>query len=94
MADLHKAIRALTNAVTIAGDTQETIEAFDADGNQINIDWTQVNSWIDPEQYKVDRVYPNIQDQLDMQYWDSINGTTVWVDTISKIKTDNPKPND
>jgi hypothetical protein len=34
--------------------------------------------------------YPSIQDQLDMQYWDSVNGTTVWADTIAAIKTANP----
>lgn len=32
------------------------------------------------------RAYPNIADQLDMQYWDSINGTTIWADTIAAIK--------
>ena len=35
--------------------------------------------------------YPSIEDQLDMQYWDSVNGTTTWKDAITKVKTDNPK---
>ena len=35
--------------------------------------------------------YPSIQEQLDMQYWDEINGTTNWKDAISKVKSDNPK---
>jgi hypothetical protein len=35
--------------------------------------------------------YPSIQEQLDMQYWDNVNGTTTWNDIITKIKTDNPK---
>ena len=35
--------------------------------------------------------YPSIQDQLDMQYWDSVNGTAIWKDAIAKIKSDNPK---
>ena len=35
--------------------------------------------------------YPSIQEQLDMQYWDQVNDTTIWKDTISKVKTDNPK---
>jgi len=35
--------------------------------------------------------YPNIGDQLDMQYWDNINGTTNWEDAIDKVKADNPK---
>ena len=36
--------------------------------------------------------YPSLQEQMDMQYWDAINGTTTWKDAIAKVKTDNPKP--
>ena len=36
--------------------------------------------------------YGSIPDQLDMQYWDEVNGTTVWKDHIAKVKSDNPKP--
>lgn len=36
--------------------------------------------------------YPSIEEQLDMQYWDNINGTTVWQDTIDAIKVQYPKP--
>ena len=36
--------------------------------------------------------YASIQDQLDMQYWDSVNGTTTWNEHIAKVKADNPKP--
>ena len=43
-------------------------------------------------QYQRDRVYPSIEEQLDMQYWDKVNGTTNWEDAIAKIKLDNPKP--
>ena len=46
----------------------------------------------DAKQYQRDRVYPSIQDQLDMQYWDSVNGTTTWKDAVAKVKSDNPKP--
>jgi len=35
--------------------------------------------------------YGSIAEQLDMQYWDSVNGTTTWKDAITKVKTDNPK---
>lgn len=38
------------------------------------------------------RIYPTIQEQLDMQYRDKINNTTEWVDTITSIKSSNPKP--
>ena len=36
--------------------------------------------------------YPSTGDQLDMQYWDAVNGTTTWKDAIAKVKSDNPKP--
>ena len=37
------------------------------------------------------KAYPAIGDQLDMQYWDKINATSIWSDLITKIKSDNPK---
>ena len=92
--DLHKAIRAIhSNVVIINGDTQETIIAKDQNENEVTINWTQVNAWTDPEQYKIDRVneYPSIQDQLDMQYWDKINSTNTWQDAINAVKTKYPK---
>lgn len=36
--------------------------------------------------------YPSIEEQLDMQYWDSVNGTTTWADAIAAVKAANPKP--
>jgi hypothetical protein len=36
--------------------------------------------------------YKSTQEQLDMQYWDSVNGTTTWADHIAQVKSDNPKP--
>ena len=35
--------------------------------------------------------YPSIPDQLDMIYWDKVNGTNIWVDKISEIKNKYPK---
>ena len=53
----------------------------------------EVQAEYDANQYQRDRAtaYPTIQDQLDMQYWDNINGTTTWEDAIAKVKADNPK---
>ena len=47
----------------------------------------------DNNKYQRDRAvaYPSIQDQLDMQYHDKINGTTTWQDAIAKVKSDHPK---
>jgi len=43
------------------------------------------------KQYQRDRVYPSIQEQLDLQYWDNVNGTTTWKDAVAQVKADNPK---
>jgi hypothetical protein len=36
--------------------------------------------------------YPSIEEQLDMLYWDKINGTDNWKDVITQVKNNNPKP--
>ena len=89
--DLHKAIRSIHNeVVTINGDTQETIVATDIDGNEITINWSQVNAWTDPDEYKYNRQaeYPSIVDQLDDIYHNGIDG---WKTTIKAVKDKYPK---
>ncbi len=67
--------------------TKEEETARDAEEAQAKIDKAAYG-------YKSERraSYPSIREQLDMQYWDKKNGTTTWVDAITKVKTDNPKP--
>ena len=50
---------------------------------------TEYNS----KQYQRDRAkdYPLIQEQLDMQYWDKINGTNKWQQAINAVKQKYPK---
>ena len=36
--------------------------------------------------------YGDLGDQLDMQYHDSVDGTSTWKDHVAKVKTDNPIP--
>ena len=53
------------------------------------------DAWdLENDSYKSKRraAYPSQQEQLDMQYWDAVNGTTTWKDAIAKVKSDNPKP--
>ena len=75
--------------------------AFDKDGNSVTIDAVKVEAArkaIDDAaaavKYKSDRAaaYGSIGDQLDMQYWDAVNGTTTWKDHVAKVKADHPKP--
>ena len=86
--DKHTAILELNSSiVNIIGDV-----AYDSDGNEVSYDQTAVDNLIASKQYQEDRQYPSIQDQLDMQYWDAVNGTTTWKDAIAQVKADNPKP--
>ena len=40
---------------------------------------------------KRQEAYPGVWEQLDMIYWDQVNGTTKFKDAIAKVKADNPK---
>ena len=59
--------------------------------NELNAAYT---AWKNANEYKEKReeAYPDWKTQMDMQYWDSANGTTTWKDAIAKVKSDNPKP--
>ena len=50
----------------------------------------------DASKYQRNRVkpdgYASTGDQLDMQYKDLLNGTTLWKDHVAKVKSDHPKP--
>ena len=43
-------------------------------------------------QYQRDRKYPSTGQQLDQLYWDKVNGTEKWKETIDSIKQAHPKP--
>ena len=78
---------------------QNTIVTHHSDGTTTTevVDWTAeelaAHAEADANAWKGARVaaYPSWQDQLDMQYHDSVDGTTTWADAIAKVKTDNPK---
>jgi len=67
-------------------------DAFDKDGNQITIDLTQVNAWVDPEAYKQLRAreYPPIGDQLDA-LWKGGDAATEMLAKVQAVKTKYPK---
>ena len=53
------------------------------------------DTWdLENDSYKSKRraAFPSLQEQLDLQYWDQVNGTTKWKEAIAKVKSDNPKP--
>jgi len=87
----HEAIRETHNTVvTIRGNDQSNIVAFDDSGNSVTIDWTKVNNHITSNEYKEKRQaeYPSIVDQLDDIYHNGVDG---WKTTIKAVKDKYPK---
>ena len=101
----HEAIReAYSNVVTI----DDGAGAFDASGNSISLDQSKIDSartTLNAEAATIfyqkqrtgeagttDTIYLPLAQQLDMQYWDSVNGTTTWKDHVAAVKAKYPKP--
>jgi len=67
----------------IAQPTLAQLDAFEAQANEVerinNIRSQRANN------------YPSLADQLDMQYWDKINGTNKWQQAINAVKQKYPK---
>ena len=73
---------------------------LDKDGNVVILDeakiateMTRLQAEWDSKKYQRDRAldYASLQDQADMQYWDAVNGTTLWQEHIAEIKAKHPK---
>ena len=101
MADIISAILALDpNAqVSVNGESLDDITWHDGNPNNITNDQitakqAELQADYDAKQYQRDRAkaYKPLEDQLDMQYHDSVDGTTTWKDHIASVKSTYPKP--
>ena len=95
----HEAIYSAYAGTVVSVD--DSAGAFDKDGNSVTLDAvkiaaarTSLDAAAAAIKYQSDRAaaYASIGDQLDMQYWDAVNGTTTWKDHVAKVKADHPKP--
>ena len=86
----HKAIYALYPNVVSVDDTEG---AKDKDGNNVAVNMSDVNNWVDPEAYKYKRQqeYKPLAEQLDMQYHDVQDDTETWLNHIKEVKAKYPK---
>ena len=88
-------IRAIMQAYPECVHCDETLGAFDKDGNKITLDQTKVDAArtaIDKLRYKIDREqnYPEWGEQLDYIYH---NGIDKWkTDIVDPVKAKYPKP--
>lgn len=90
----HDAIR---KAYPDAKVIRDASGAFYKDGDKITLEQSKIDAArteLNKLRYQEERAfaYPSIQEQLDLQYWDQVNGTTKWKEAIAKVKSDNPKP--
>ena len=95
----HEAIYSAYSGTVVSID--DSAGAFDKDGKSVTLDNTKVaaarksiDDALAATKYQRDRelAYASVGDQLDMQYWDAVNGTTTWKDHVAKVKADHPKP--
>ena len=86
------------SVVGIYGEDAEV--AVDSNGNPVEINQPLVDAEVARLQAEYDskaysraraEAYAPIADQLDMQYWDSVNGSRTWLDHIEAVKEAHPK---
>jgi hypothetical protein len=61
--------------------------------SEIQAEITRLQNEYDSKAYSRDRAtaYASLPDQLDMLFWDKMNGTEIWKNNIIKIKEKFPK---
>jgi hypothetical protein len=99
MTTIIKSILAInpTAQVSVSGDDINTIVwengTTPIPANEILAKQQELITEYNSNKYQRDRAkdYPSIQEQLDMQYWDKINGTNKWQQAINAVKQKYPK---
>jgi len=99
MTDIINSILAINpNAqVTVSGNNVNSIQWLNGTtpipANEILAKQQELITEYNSNKYQRDRAvdYPSLADQLDMQYWDKINGTNKWQQAINAVKQKYPK---
>ena len=99
MTNIIKSILAInpTAQVSVSGDDINTLVWHNGttpiSANEILAKQQELITEYNSNKYQRDRAkdYPSIQEQLDMQYWDKINGTNKWQQAINAVKQKYPK---
>jgi hypothetical protein len=99
MTDIAKAIKAINNSAEFTVNAEDINQITWLNGttpipaNQILAKQRILQLEYEGGKYQRDRAagYPSLADQLDMLYWDKINGTNNWQESIKRIKQRYPK---
>lgn len=89
------ATQEIEDAKPMFGQDANGVKEFtDAEYEQAIIDLANLKFDEQENGYKRAReqAYLPIPEQLDLLYWDGVNGTTNWADHIAEVKANNPKP--
>ena len=97
--DLSKAIKAINSSAQFTINAEDINQITWLNGttpipkNTIIAKQQQLITEYNSNKYQRDRAvnYPSLADQLDMQYWDKINGTNKWQQAINAVKQKYPK---
>jgi hypothetical protein len=85
----------------VTGKTKDNDAIYSTNPNDFGVTWSEIQAEIvrlqaeyEAKEYQRDRAvaYPSIQEQLDLLYWDKVNGTNNWEAAIEAVKTEYPKP--
>jgi hypothetical protein len=99
MTDIVKSIKAINNLAEFSINANDINQITWHNGttpipaNEILAKQQELITEYNSNQYQRDRAsaYPSIQEQLDLQYWDKVNGTNKWQDAINAVKAKYPK---
>jgi hypothetical protein len=99
MTDIIKSILAINNKAEVTVNANDINQITWHNGttpipaNEILAKQQELITEYNSNQYQRDRAvdYPSLADQLDMQYWDKINGTNKWQQAINAVKQKYPK---
>jgi len=99
MTDLIKAIKAINPNASVSVNAEDINQITWHNGttpipaNEILAKQQELITEYNSNQYQRNRAvdYPSLADQLDMQYWDKINGTNKWQQAINAVKQKYPK---
>lgn len=87
------------DAIKLTAGKYKALIKAQSEGKEIVVDGKNVDAVmpIVPESKKIELArrleYGSIAEQLDMMYWDAVNGTTKWIDHIAAVKEKHPKGN-
>lgn len=99
MTDIIKSIKAINPNAEVSVNADDINQITWHNGtqpipaNQILAKQIELQAEYEAKQYQRDRQrqYPYIADQLDMLYWDKVNGTENWLNSIESVKNRFPK---